>query len=164
MPLFRRVAVLLSLTLLSVGAGIPAWASAQALPSEHRGREINLVLPDLSRAVFLGGVSGTSLLRAGLVIAALGLVFGLIIYQRLQNMPVHSAMQDISELIYETCKTYLLTQGRFLLILELFIGAAIVLYFGFLQRLDPFRVVIILIASLFGIGGSYSVAWFGIRV
>src|SRR5437867_3621769 len=169
MPLFRRVAVVLSsLTLLAVAAGVPALASAQAVPvpnEQHRGGEINLVLPDLSSgAVFFGGISGASLLRAGLVVAALGLVFGLIIYQRLQNMPVHSAMKDISELIYETCKTYLLTQGRFLLILELFIGAAIVLYFGFLQRLDPFRVVIILIASLFGIGGSYSVAWFGIRV
>src|SRR5881409_3845799 len=169
MPLFRRVAVVLSsLTLLAVAAGVPALASAQAVPvpnEQHRGGEINLVLPDLSSgAVFFGGVDGSSLLRAGLVVSGLGFVFGLVIYSRLKNMPVHSAMKDISELIYETCKTYLLTQGRFLLILELFIGAAIVLYFGFLQRLDPFRVVIILIASLFGIGGSYSVAWFGIRV
>src|SRR5213594_548037 len=137
---------------------------AQGALPEHRGGEVNLVVPDLSRVSFLNGISGPSLLMFGLLVAALGLVFGLIIYQRLQNLPVHSSMKEISELIYETCKTYLLTQGRFLLILELFIGAAIVLYFGFLQRLDPFRVVIILIASLFGIGGSYFVAWFGIRV
>src|SRR5213594_3607221 len=137
---------------------------AQGAQPEHRGGEVNLVVPDLSRVTFFRGISGPSLLMVGLLIAALGLVFGLIIYQRLQNLPVHSSMKEISELIYETCKTYLLTQGRFLLILELFIGAAIVLYFGFLQHLDPFRVVIILIASLFGIGGSYSVAWFGIRV
>jgi len=118
----------------------------------------------LNRATFVGGVSGASLLTAGLVVAALGLVFGLIIYQRLQNLPVHSSMKEISELIYETCKTYLLTQGRFLLILEVFIGIVIIFYFGFLQHLEPFKVVMILIFSLLGIGGSYSVAWFGIRV
>ena len=134
------------------------------MPTEHRGGEINLVLPDLNRATFVGGVSGASLLTAGLVVAALGLVFGLIIYQRLQNLPVHSSMKEISELIYETCKTYLLTQGRFLLILEVFIGIVIIFYFGFLQHLEPFKVVMILIFSLLGIGGSYSVAWFGIRV
>ena len=94
----------------------------------------------------------------------MGLVFGLVIYQRLKNLPVHSSMLEISELIYETCKTYLLTQGRFLMILEVFIGAAIVFYFGFLLHFDFFRVVVILIFSLIGICGSYSVAWFGIRV
>src|SRR5438876_485785 len=164
MPLFRRAAIFLSLMLLTVAVGIPAFASAQGVPTEHRGGEINLVLPDLNRATFVGGVSGASLLTAGLVVAALGLVFGLIIYQRLQNLPVHSSMKEISELIYETCKTYLLTQGRFLLILEVFIGSVIILYFGFLQHLEPFKVVMILIFSLLGIGGSYSVAWFGIRV
>src|SRR6266568_707447 len=164
MPLFRRAAIFLSLMLLTVAVGIPAFASAQGVPTERRGGEINLVVPDLSRATFLGGVSGASLLTAGLVVAALGLVFGLIIYQRLQNLPVHSSMKEISELIYETCKTYLLTQGRFLLILEVFIGSVIILYFGFLQHLEPFKVVMILIFSLLGIGGSYSVAWFGIRV
>ena len=164
MPLFRRAAIFLSLMLLTVAVGIPGFASAQGVPTEHRGGEINLVLPDLNRATFLGGVSGASLLTAGLVVAALGLVFALIIYQRLQNLPVHSSMKEISELIYETCKTYLLTQGRFLLILEVFIGIVIIFYFGFLQHLEPFKVVMILIFSLLGIGGSYSVAWFGIRV
>jgi K(+)-stimulated pyrophosphate-energized sodium pump len=137
---------------------------AQSVDTPHTGGEINLVLPDLSQAKFFGGISGSSLLMWGLGVAALGLVFGLIIYQKLRNMPVHSSMKEISELIYETCKTYLLTQGKFLLILEVFIGAAIVFYFGFLQHLEAFKVVIILVFSLLGIAGSYSVAWFGIRV
>ncbi len=130
----------------------------------HAGGEANLILPDLSRAVFLGGIDGRSLLMIGLLVCALGLVFGLVIYKQLQNMPVHSSMLEISELIYETCKTYLITQGKFLLILELFIGAIIVFYFGFLQHFDAFKVAIILLFSLIGIGGSFSVAWFGIRI
>ncbi|HYR89270.1 MAG TPA: sodium-translocating pyrophosphatase [Terriglobia bacterium] len=132
--------------------------------TSHTGGEINLVLPNLSDATFFGGISGSSLLMWGLGVAALGLVFGLMIYQKLRNMPVHSSMREISELIYETCKTYLLTQGKFLMFLELFIGTAIIFYFGFLQRLEAFKVVIILLFSLLGIAGSYSVAWFGIRV
>ena len=137
---------------------------AQAAQAEHRGGEVNLVVPDLSRVTFLGGISGPTLLMSGLLVALLGLVFGLVIYQRLRNLPVHSSMREISELIYETCKTYLLTQGRFLMILEIFVGAAIVFYFGFLQHLEIYRVIIILIFSIIGILGSYSVAWFGIRV
>src|SRR5712691_2179220 len=137
---------------------------AQGAGTSHTGGEINLILPDLGQATFLGGISGSSLLMWGLGVAALGLVFGLIIYQKLRNLPVHSSMKEISELIYETCKTYLLTQGKFLMILEVFIGIAIIFYFGFLQHLEAFRVVIILLFSLLGIAGSYSVAWFGIRV
>src|SRR3989475_9031461 len=137
---------------------------AQAAQAEHSGGEVNLVVPDLSRVKFLNGISGPTLLMGGLLVALLGMVFGLVIYQRLRNMPVHSSMREISELIYETCKTYLLTQGRFLMILEIFIGAAIVFYFGFLHHFEPFRVVIILVFSLIGIAGSFSVAWFGIRV
>src|SRR5678815_433846 len=125
--------------------------------------ETELVLPDLNKVTFFG-VPGGTLLSGGLVVAALGLIFGLVIYKRLQNMPVHASMKEISELIYETCKTYLLTQGKFLLILELFIGAAIIFYFGFLVRLEVYKVAIIIIFSLIGIAGSYSVAWFGIRV
>jgi len=97
--------------------------------------ETELVLPDLNQATFFG-MPGKTLLMGGLVIPALGLVFGLVIYKRLQNMPVHSSMKEISELIYETCKTYLLTQGKFLMILEVFIGAAIIFYFGFLVHLE----------------------------
>ena len=133
---------------------IPAFAKS----------ETELILPDLNQALFLGGIPGKTLLMSGLVVTALGLVFGLIIYKRLQNMPVHASMREISELIYETCKTYLQTQGKFLLILELFIGAAIIFYFGFLVHLAVYKVVIIILFSLIGIAGSYSVAWFGIRV
>src|SRR5437764_521683 len=137
---------------------------AQAAAAEHHGGEVNLVVPDLSRVTFLNGISGPTLLMGGLLIALLGMIFGLVIYRKLRNLPVHSSMLEISELIYETCKTYLLTQGRFLMILEIFIGAAIVFYFGFLQHLDFVKVVIILVFSIIGILGSYSVAWFGIRV
>src|SRR5881628_1631829 len=137
---------------------------AQGAQPEHRGGEVNLVVPDLSRVTFLGGISGPSLLMGGLLIALLGMVFGLVIYKRLRDLAVHASMREISELIYETCKTYLQTQGRFLMILEIFIGTAIIFYFGFLQRLEVYRVFIILIFSIIGILGSYSVAWFGIRV
>src|SRR2546423_672460 len=136
----------------------------QAAQAEHRGGEVNLVVPDLSRVTFLGGISGPTLLMGGLLVALLGMVFGLVIYQRLRNLPVHSSMREISELIYETCKTYLKTQGKFLMFLEVFIGAAIIFYFGFLQHLEVYRVIVILIFSVIGILGSYSVAWFGIRV
>src|SRR5438445_5134644 len=137
---------------------------AQTAQPETRGGEVNLVVSDLSRVTFLRGISGPSLLMSGLLIALLGMLFGLVIYKRLRNLPVHASMREISELIYETCKTYLQTQGRFLMILEIFIGTAIIFYFGFLQRLEVYRVVIILIFSIIGILGSYSVAWFGIRV
>jgi K(+)-stimulated pyrophosphate-energized sodium pump len=162
MPLFRRADILSCLTLLVIlSTSVPVFAQSGE-SAQHTG-EVNLVIPDLSRASFFG-ISGPALLTGGLVIALLGMVFGLVIYQKLKNLPVHSSMREISELIYETCKTYLQTQGRFLMILEIFIGAAIVFYFGFLLRLDAFRVLIILVFSVIGILGSYSVAWFGIRV
>src|SRR5438093_5927854 len=129
---------------------------AQAAQAEHRGGEVNLVVPDLSRVSFLNGISGPTLLMFGLLVALLGMVFGLVIYQRLRNLPVHSSMREISELIYETCKTYLLTQGKFLMILEAFIGIAIIFYFGLLQHLELYKVVIILVFSIIGILGSYS--------
>jgi K(+)-stimulated pyrophosphate-energized sodium pump len=122
------------------------------------------VLPDLGQATFLGGVNGRTLLMGGLGVCALGLLFGLLSYTQLRNMPVHKSMLEISELIYETCKTYLITQGKFLLILEAFIGAIIVLYFGVLEHFDAIKVIIILLFSMVGIAGSYGVAWFGIRV
>jgi K(+)-stimulated pyrophosphate-energized sodium pump len=135
----------------------------QATQPEHGG-EVDLVVPDLSKATFLNGISGPTLLMGGLLIAILGMVFGLLIYQKLKNLPVHSSMREISELIYETCKTYLLTQGRFLMILELFIGAAIIFYFWFLRGLALSDVIVSLVFSVIGILGSFSVAWFGIRV
>jgi K(+)-stimulated pyrophosphate-energized sodium pump len=137
------------------------WAQESA---KHPGGEANLVLPDLGQATFLGGIDGRTLLEYGLIIVALGLLFGLVIYTQLKNMPVHKSMLEISELIYETCKTYLITQGKFLLILEAFIGTIIVFYFGFLQHFDATKVFIILMFSVVGICGSSGVAWFGIRV
>jgi K(+)-stimulated pyrophosphate-energized sodium pump len=130
----------------------------------HAGGEANLVMPDLDQATFLGGIGGRTLLMGGLAVCALGLVFGLAMFTHLRGLPVHSSMLEISELIYETCKTYLITQGKFLLILETFIGAIIVFYFGVLQHFEAVKVVVILLFSLIGIGGSFGVAWFGIRV
>ncbi|MBI4909055.1 MAG: sodium-translocating pyrophosphatase [Acidobacteria bacterium] len=129
----------------------------------HAGGEANLILPDLSKANFFG-FDGRSFLMIGLLVCLLGLAFGLMIYKQLQNMPVHSSMLEISELIYETCKTYLYTQGRFLMILEIFIGSIIVVYFGVLQHFEIVKVLVILFFSLVGIAGSFSVALFGIRV
>src|SRR5205823_3363082 len=120
-------------------------------------------LPDLSSVSFLG-MTGHNLLLIGLVFCFLGLLFGLGIYLNLKNLAVHKSMREISELIYETCKTYLITQGKFILILWAFIACVILLYFGFLLRFDPLRVIIILFFSVVGIAGSYGVAWFGIRV
>src|SRR4026207_2339653 len=135
-------------------------AAAHA-PAQHAGGEAALVLPDLNQATFFGGIGGRGVLRWGLVICALGLLFGLASYTQLRNMPVHRAMREISELIYETCKTYLLTQGRFLLILWVFIGAIVAIYFGLLaQTVDASgamvrgfplnKVIIILLFSLIG--------------
>src|SRR5262245_35891028 len=139
-------------------------APAPAAPAQHSGGgEASLRMPDVG-AVQLMGINGRTLLLSGLVVCVLGLVFGLVIYKRIEKLPVHASMREISELIYETCKTYLVTQGKFLLILEIFIGLIIVLYFGILLRLEPMRVLIILLFSLIGIGGSYGVAWFGMRI
>jgi K(+)-stimulated pyrophosphate-energized sodium pump len=144
-----------------------AGAPVQAMtPESHAaGGEAELILPNLGQASFFGGaVSGRTLLLYGMIIAALGLIFGFLTYTRLRDLPVHKSMREISELIYETCKTYLITQGKFLLLLEVFIGAVMIVYFGLLRGMEWQRVVIILLFSLVGIGGSYSVAWFGIRV
>jgi K(+)-stimulated pyrophosphate-energized sodium pump len=155
---------------LVFAAGLAALATPAVLaaqpppaPAVHTGGEASLVLPDLGQAEFLG-INGRTLLMLGLGVCVAGLVFGLLFYRQLKALPVHGAMLEISELIYETCKTYLLQQGKFLLILEAFIGAIIVVYFGFLQRFPADRVLIILAFSVLGIGGSYGVAWFGIRI
>jgi K(+)-stimulated pyrophosphate-energized sodium pump len=137
-------------------------AFALAQPAEQGG-EAALKLPDLSSVSFLG-INGHSLLMIGLLFCMFGLGFGMIIFMRLKNLPVHRSMREISELIYETCKTYLITQGKFLMLLWAFIAAIIVLYFGVLRHFEIPRVAIILIFSLVGIAGSYGVAWFGIRV
>src|SRR5262252_3679514 len=166
---FRRAA-----TTVAAGLAIVAVNAASALAQQphgesapHRGGESSLVLPDLSTVSFMG-VDGHSLLLIGLLVSFLGMVFGLIIYMQLKKLPVHRSMLEISEMIYETCKTYLITQGKFILILWGFIATIIVLYFGVLAPVPgkPLAVTlpIILLFSLVGIVGSYGVAWFGIRV
>jgi len=146
--------------------------SATALlahPTEEAGGgEASLKLPDLSSVKFLGHIDGHTLLLFGILICIFGLLFGMTIFMKLKNLPVHKAMREISELIYETCKTYLVTQGKFLLLLWVFIAIVIVLYFGILSPVPGkstfVTLPIILLFSLIGMGGSYSVAWFGIRV
>jgi len=137
--------------------------SATLSAAEPTG-EANLKLPRLDSVSFLGGISGSSLLMGGLLVSALGLIFGLIIFMRLKNMPVHDSMREVSELIYETCKTYLSTQAKFLGILECFIAVIIIFYFGVLQGFEAYKVAIILLFSLIGISGSFCVAAFGMRV
>ena len=140
---------------------LPTATLARA--QEGGGGEANLKLPDLSQVPFLG-VNGHRLLLWGILFCAFGLCFGLTMYVRLKNLPVHRAMREISELIYETCKTYLVNQGKFLFLLWIFIAAVIVLYFGLLRHYPAPSVIIILFFSVVGILGSYGVAWFGIRV
>jgi K(+)-stimulated pyrophosphate-energized sodium pump len=140
-----------------------ACVSARAQEVQEASGEANLKLPDLSQVSFLG-IDGHKILMFGLIFCVFGLIFGLAIYSKLKNLPVHKSMRDISELIYETCKTYLITQGKFILLLEIFIAIVIVLYFGVLLKFEAMRVAIILLFSLVGIAGSYGVAWFGIRV
>jgi K(+)-stimulated pyrophosphate-energized sodium pump len=172
--------------------GIPVAAAASALvaaliaPSLALASEADLVLPDLNSVEFLGGIGGRTLLLFGLLICVAGLMFGLFYYQRLRKMPVHRSMLEVSELIYGTCKTYLKTQGKFILILWVFIAAIMIAYFGFLtghtpagptdtagaagtvakhgEISKPVQVMTILFFSLVGIAGSYAVAWFGIRI
>jgi K(+)-stimulated pyrophosphate-energized sodium pump len=157
-----------------------------AAPSAHAS-EADLQLPDLKSVTFMGGIDGRALLMWGLLVCAAGMAFGLYYYQRLRNLPVHRSMLEVSELIYETCKTYLKTQGKFILVLWVFIAAIMVAYFGFLSTphkpatsdvtaapggtvaqvehmSTPVKVGMILLFSLVGIAGSYAVAWFGIRI
>jgi len=139
-------------------------APAQQQSAQHQaGGEANLKIPDLAQVSF-GGMSGRVLLQWGLLVCLLGFGFGLVIYQQLKNLPVHQSMREISELIYETCKTYLVTQGKFLLVLWIFIAVIVTFYFGVLQHFTSQQVAIILFFSLVGIGGSYGVAWFGMRI
>ena len=138
------------------------WALLQTTP--HRGGEATLVLPDLTQVRFLGGLDGHQLLLGGLLVCLGGLLFGFFTYRGLRGLPVHRAMAEVAELIYATCKTYLATQAKFILLLELFIGTIIVVYFGVLRDFPAPRVAIILLFSLVGIAGSAGVAWFGMRV
>jgi K(+)-stimulated pyrophosphate-energized sodium pump len=150
----------------AAGAAYLALASTTAFAAggdEAAAGEANLKVPDLSQVQFLG-VDGHKLLMIGILFCIFGLLFGMVIYSNLKNLPVHRAMGEISQLIWETCKTYLFTQGEFLLILWVFIAIIILVYFGVLLKYPALRVMIILFFSLVGMAGSYGVAWFGIRV
>jgi len=125
--------------------------------------ESDLILPDL-RSVSFMGIDGHSLLLGGIVICIMGLVFGLVQFVGLKNLPVHKSMRDVSELIYETCKTYLITQGKFILMLEGLLAVVIIVYFGWLRNFETIKVVTIILCSVVGILGSYGVAWFGMRI
>jgi K(+)-stimulated pyrophosphate-energized sodium pump len=159
---FRRVG---GMSLVVLAAVVLLGSAAPALAGEG-----NLTTPDLNKATFFNGIGGHTLLVYGMGICGLGLIFGLVIYHHLKNLPVHSSMLEVSETIYETCKTYLKTQLKFILFLELFIGAILIGYFGFLAKDDAgnhfgfAKVATIILFSLIGIFGSYSVSWFGIRI
>jgi K(+)-stimulated pyrophosphate-energized sodium pump len=128
------------------------------------GGEDSLVVPDQLDTLLFFGIPASKLLMLGLLVCALGVVFGLVVYQQLKNAPVHRSMREVSELIYETCKTYLVTQAKFLGLLWLFIGSVIVVYYGVLKNEGAGIVLLILLFSVIGIAGSATVALFGIRV
>jgi len=155
----RFISFLFAITVFSL--------AAPATFAQPHGGEAGLKLPDLSSVVFRG-IDGHRLLLVGILFCFLGLLFGLVIFIQLRNLPVHRSMREISELIYETCKTYLITQGKFIMLLWVFIAVIIIAYFGILRPVPdhpiPLTVAIILFFSLVGIAGSYGVAWFGIRV
>jgi len=146
--------VFVAMAILGFGAGA-ATAS-----------EADLKLPDLGEVHFsaLGGVSGTHLMMMGIGVCFLGLAFGLIQFFKTEKLPVHKSMSDVSAIIWETCKSYLAQQGKFLAILWLLIGACMVYYFLILQKMAWGSVLLILAASILGILGSYGVAWFGMRI
>ena len=157
---FRPLLVLFLGMLLPVG--VPGLL-AQQQGTEHRpGGEVNLRLPDLNQGDFLG-FTGHQILLTGLVVCVLGLLFGLMSYSHVKKLPVHRSMAEISELIYETCKAYMVQQGRLLVVLFGFIGAVIFIYF-ILTGLEIPKILIILVFSVIGMAGSYGVAWFGIRI
>ena len=168
--LLRRVlgaGALVCMLVILQGPAALAQAQGNLAPTSEPAGEANLKLPDLSSVDFLG-MNGHALLLVGLIFCVLGLLFGLGIYVNLKNLPVHRSMREISELIYETCKTYLVTQGKFIALLWIFIAVIIALYFGILAPIPghpaALTLTIILAFSIIGILGSYGVAWFGIRV
>src|SRR6266850_686437 len=133
--------------------------------ASHAG-ENDIIVPDLTKVKFegLGGVSGATLMYIGLVICLIGAIFGLVQYKQTKSLPVHKSMADVSNTIWETCKTYLFTQGRFLAILWVLIAICMIYYFKVLQGNPLGNVLVILLCSILGIMGSYGVAWFGIRI
>jgi K(+)-stimulated pyrophosphate-energized sodium pump len=168
--LIRSAAAAVALV-LAAAAMAPAVARAgevepgqaeQAALTHRPGGEVNLELPSLHQGDFLG-LTGHQILLSGLFVCVLGLLFGASTYLSVRKLPVHRAMSEVSDLIYETCKAYLVQQGKLLLVLEAFIGTVIVIYFA-LTGLEPSKILIILLFSVIGMAGSYSVAWYGIRI
>ncbi|MBK5257386.1 MAG: sodium-translocating pyrophosphatase [Vicinamibacteria bacterium] len=147
-----KLALMFAAVFVLLAGAAPSFAS-----------EADLVLPDLASVSFFG-MTGWNLLFLGLFVCAAGALFGMVFYKQLRDMPVHSSMLEVSELIYETCKTYLQTQGRFIMLLWLFIASIMVVYFWWLRHFSVDRVLLIIFFSLVGIAGSYGVAWFGIRI
>jgi K(+)-stimulated pyrophosphate-energized sodium pump len=142
-----------------------AAALAALFPNVALASEADLRIPDLSQVSFLGGaLSGTAVLLIGLVVCVLGIAYGWMQYVQTRNLPVHAAMGNVSQIIWETCKTYLFQQGKFLALLWVLIAVCMVYYFGVLSEQGAGHVVMILLASVLGILGSYGVAWFGIRI
>src|SRR5262249_6978107 len=131
-----------------------------------RASELDLQIPPIetSYVIFGATVPGRTLMFAGFAICILGALFGMAQFNAVKRLPVHKSMADVSNIIYETCKTYLLQQGRLLLVLEFLIGLCVILYFGVLQKLGFGVVALILFWSVMGILGSYAVAWFGVRI
>ncbi|MBI5691432.1 MAG: sodium-translocating pyrophosphatase [Verrucomicrobia bacterium] len=145
------------------------WVTAAlmlTLATALRASEADINIPDLTKVSFdgLGGMSGPTLMYLGIALCVIGAIFGLIQYQQTKALPVHPSMKNVAKTIWENCKTYLFTQGKFLAVLWLLIGACMVYYFGFLSHMSAGHVVVILLASILGILGSYGVAWFGIRI
>jgi K(+)-stimulated pyrophosphate-energized sodium pump len=158
-------ALLSSVALLAITLfGLTAFAQPRGMAAHHGGGEDSLRVPDLLDTQQFFGLPAAHLLQLGLIVCVLGIVFGLVIFMQLKNAPVHKSMLEVSELIYETCKTYLFTQAKFLGLLWLFIGAVIVVYYGVLKGEAAGTVVVILLFSILGIAGSALVALFGIRV
>jgi len=159
--LLRRAWPLLLLAVCFLA--VPGLALGTAEGGHKIGGEANLALPDLGAAQMLG-TDGRTLLFGGMGVCVLGLVFGLVIFQQLKNMEVHSSMREVSELIYVTCKTYLRTQGKFIMMLWVFMSVIMMVYYGYFAAFPPAKLALILFWSLVGIAGSTFVAWFGIRV
>lgn len=144
---------------------VALFAALTVCISHALASEANLVVPDLSLVSFFGNaINGKSLLMLGFVVCFFGLMFGIFHFLSIKKLPVHGSMKDISELIYETCKTYLVTQGKFIIILELLLALIIVVYFGWLEYFTTVKVATIVLCSIIGILGSYIVAWFGMRI
>ncbi len=146
-----------------MGTLTDAFARSCGAAQPVHGSEADLILPDLGSVEVLG-MKGSSLLELGMIVAALGLVFGVVTLFQVKNLPTHKSMAEVSQIIWETCKTYLITQGKFIMMLEVLIGAIILLYFGVLEHMPAVKVAMILGFSIVGILGSYGVAWFGIRI